>query len=165
LLFASGEQFDRDSVEFRLLSQHVLDKNMYRAYYDAWLADRIIDIMTTTAMTAQVEMNSIRAMVRDMRKTRAQITKIADPLSFIKEAPEEGAEKVKRPVTEQDKNMYFNMLTKVNNGDKFKSFDSLVKAVEQLDEFVRLQQSGDLEKPAEKPGDTTETVAEQGDDG
>ena len=116
-------------------------------------------------MTAQVEMNSIRAMVRDMRKTRAQITKIADPLSFIKEAPEEGAEKVKRPVTEQDKNMYFNMLTKVNNGDKFKSFDSLVKAVEQLDEFVRLQQSGDLEKPAEKPGDTTETVAEQGDDG
>ena len=148
-------QYDRDSVEFRLLSQHVLDKNMYRAYYDAWLADRVVDIMTTTAMTAQVDMNSIRNMVRDMRKTRAQITKIADPLSFIKEADEaQEAAKAKRAATEQDRNMYFNMLTKVNKGDKFSSFDSLVKAVEKLDEFVRLQQEGKLDNEKEPAADT-----------
>lgn len=137
LLLASGVQYDRESVEHRLLERHLQQEAAYRHYFDFWLSDVFMNLFMATAIGAGVTEDSRNAFMDATTKRRNAILDLSDPFGHLKARDARAA---MPKATEQDKVAYLQAL-----GSKggFKSITQLRQAVQALNKTIKDMQNAD----------------------
>ena len=140
LLAASGMQYDRDSVEYRLLEMHTMRESSYRFHFDSWLADSIMHIFAVSSVAAGIQEEARNKLLDYSGDRFRKISDLVNPFKSF-EPEQSGSEKGStKKATDADRTRYLQALGRKGG---YKSLPQLMRAVHALNKTIEDMQYAD----------------------
>lgn len=129
-------QYDRRSVEFRLLREHVIAQQAYRNGLGQWFGGRMLDVFLLLAVSVGMQEDPRNRHLKSMREYLDTVSALADPFGKRDAVTKRTAT---RQASDDDRVKYLDLMTAgMHNAGKqgFTSLKELRQAMDALKETV-----------------------------